>query len=241
MTTTLDFDARSGRLRVDRASFEKLVAAQQLGPAAAGSATETTPQHLRARAGLDTVLHHLCEFHVTVATSNTIQAHDGWIGDTAAAVLLQRPEDVYDFITIDPQFVPALLARVVRLGPRKPAKDRGPASSPAELVDRLFDEAAPTRASAFGELALPGITWVWSVTLVWSTGSEETVTRQVVAADGAGGPYLLAAGDGDLTWTPVQARLLWLAFDELLFDAGSEAVQPVAGLDQLGKPLPTIG
>ncbi|GEM_PF-4886580 len=241
MTTTLDFDARSGRLRVDRASFEKLVAAQQLGPGAAGDPTESTPQHLVARAGLDTVLHHLCEFHVAVATSHTIQAHDGWIGDKAAAVLLQRPEDLYDFVTIDPQFVPALLARVVRLGPRKPTDERGPASSPAGLVDRLFDESAPTRAAAFADLGLPGITWVWSVTLVWSTGSGETVTRQVVAADGAGGPYLLVPADGDLSWTPVQARLLWLAFNQLLFDVGGEAVQPVAGLDQLDKPLPTIG
>lgn len=222
MTTT--FDTKTGALRVDADGFDELVAAAAARPA--GATADGPLADPRVRAGLAAVVQPVCRLHVEIATRNTIQSHRAWVDDDAATFLMQTPTPSFVVNVVQPQFVPAVLATVCRLGPRR-VGDRDVVRVPATTADRLFDPSEAVRAQAFAELAIDGSKWVQRVTATWPTPDGAAGGRGVVALDGDCGVYLLVPEEGAVALAPSSASDVWLHYVGLLPQDGEYAVGPV--------------
>lgn len=147
--TAMALDERTGRVTLDGAAFDRLIALAR-GEAASGpdlAELRGVAAHPAVAAGLSAVLQPVCTLRVGLTDAGGIaRAGEGWIGAQAAALLLDRPEGSRDLITVQPAFVPAVVARVVRLGPR-PLEHPGPACTwRAEMSWTGRDGAAAGRA-----------------------------------------------------------------------------------------------
>lgn len=214
--TTIDLDAGTARLRIDAGSFELLVAAcseeglatsaDAAGLRAAGVLTEQGP-HRSLRPGLSAVLGPTCQLRATVAGAETSLLHQGWVTPSAAALLLEVHQGVYDFVTLPPDLVPVSLARMVRLGPRRVGA-REPVLLPDGMIDDLWHEDAGRRREALGLLGGAKGRWAWRAEMVWPTSDGRLEGTWVAAVDGPDGLYLVE-GDGGGTLRPSTASEAW--------------------------------
>jgi hypothetical protein len=144
--TPVRFDPETATLRLDRATFEALVAhaAQPAGNASppaelqAVGALREGRYHPALEQGLDAVLNPVCRLQVRLVNPDGREDHcDGWVAGHAAAFLLPVKGELWEFVVVHPSFVPDGLARIVGLGPRRRAPTARPVALRAELVDEL--------------------------------------------------------------------------------------------------------
>lgn len=116
------FDDRTGRLTLDQAAFDRLVAMAR-GEALANADLEAAGAvrrgvlHPALAAGLRAVIEPVCRLRVTLS-DGAQKRGDGWVRGDAAALLLDRADGARDLHTIHPTLLPAAIARLVSLGPR---------------------------------------------------------------------------------------------------------------------------
>lgn len=238
----IEFDPATGRLRLTAAEFEQLVHHSAPGsshPAdlvAAGALTDDGPHPLLA-AGLAAVRTPLCRILVQVVGDAGSHLHQGWVSLQAAAFLLRVREDRYDFLTTGPDFTPAAIARVLRLGPRG-VPPGPPLSSPTSLLEALFADDRSTRREAIAELteqeesdAASERRWQASRVVVGWTGPDgDPAGRDLTMVRTARGTRVTEFPDpaADVVlWAPVTSSELWRAIVGLLPD-DAEVAAPVA-------------
>jgi hypothetical protein len=239
---TVAFDTRTGRLRLDQATFDSLVAwargAAEPGPGLhelreAGAIQNGVP-HPAVWPGLQAVTEPTCRLQLASMDDRGQQrSGEGWVSSEAVALLLDVPDGMRELITVHPAFLPMAIARVVRLGPHpRPGSD--PLHLPRDVYDGLFATDAPERVRAVERLRAGASTdpplldvveqlvsgpWrLWAVTLSWTTPEGEPTIRamQVVATDA--GLCLVDTGGQDSTLWPTTATGVWRRLTLLLPD-----------------------
>lgn len=207
MTAAIAFDERTGRLRVDQATFDRLVAWAAGGadepPGADLAALRDAGAMLRGAAhpalapGLLAVTRPVCRLRLRLTDEHGVtSAGDGWIRPDAASLLLDLPAGMRDFVTVHPSFLPAAIARVVRLGPR-PRVRSGPVRMPAE--------------------GMTGGAWrVWRAEMAWAGPGVRR--REVHVADGREGLLLVELDGEEAVLRPTTPTAVWRLLIRLLPD-----------------------
>jgi hypothetical protein len=211
-------------------------------PAAGGGA------HPALAPGLRAVAQPVCRLRVTVTDPpGGLKAGDGWIDPHTAALLLDLPQptksaphhptpdgdfagtpgpsELRDFLALPPDFLPAAIARLVRLGPRPRARPE-PVPLRAEPVDGLdaADPAVRTRAvAALGEALeqqrLGGPWRAWRAGTTWSGRDGAGLGRRAVQVVDAEPGLFLAESDGEYaTLWPTTPTAVWRLLVRLLPD-----------------------
>jgi hypothetical protein len=119
---TVHFDTDTGRLRLDQDAFQTLAAwaggRSRKDPGlddlrAAGVVRRGTP-HPALVPGLDAVAHPVCRLSLTMRDgAGRVESGEGWVNGGAAALLLDLPDGLREFVAVHPTFLPAALARIV--------------------------------------------------------------------------------------------------------------------------------
>lgn len=206
---TVALDPTTARLRLDAGSFETLVAAcVEEGVASSGEAAalraagvlDGSGPHRVLRPALGAVLAPACQLRMTVDGRSTSAVHQGWVSPTVAALLLDVGGGAYDFLAVPPDFLPASLARVARLGPRRVGPRSPRPMGPGGLGDLT-------------ELGGDGA-WSWRVECTWPdpTGGARGVSLSAV--DGPEGLWLVDEEAG--VAHPTAATAVWLLLATLL-------------------------
>ncbi|WP_163573223.1 hypothetical protein [Fodinicola feengrottensis] len=152
------FDAESGRLRLDDDSFETLSQWAHGQPTAgdvaplrqAGVIDRSRRPHEKLLPGLLAVSEPVCTVEITVE-GEKLETGRGWVCAEAAALLLDLPGGLKEFVTVHPSFLPAALARIVRLGPR-PRISALPLQIPHSTLDQLLSPEPEVRSSTVEKL-----------------------------------------------------------------------------------------
>ena len=121
----VDFAPDAGRLRLDLEAFDALVAGGGVDAVAylrdagllEGDAVHHTV-HPAIRPAVEAARAPVCVVDVAVAGTQGSTEHRMWLAPAAAACLLHVSDGMYQVFVVDPTRVPALVAKVVRLGPR---------------------------------------------------------------------------------------------------------------------------
>ena len=237
---TVHFDTDTGRLRLDQDAFQTLAAwaggRSRKDPGlddlrTAGVVRRGTP-HPALVPGLDAVANPVCRLSLTMRDgAGRVESGEGWVNGGAAALLLDLPDGLREFVAVHPTFLPAALARIVQLGPR-PRIDAEPLQVTTEMVDQLTDpdparrqaavaslaEAAPTAENAAGLRALgSGPRRRTVLTAHWQAPGGTAGVRGIHLLDTEAGLWLLEAGPvgGAVAW-PTTPTAVWRAFVVLL-------------------------
>jgi hypothetical protein len=205
--TAVAFDDRTGRLRLDQPTFDRLVAwslgdeEAAAGPALAAlrelGAVRPGAAHPALAPGLLAVTEPVCRLRLRLVDERGRASEgDGWVRADAASLLLDLPAGLRDFVTVHPAFVPAALARVVRLGPR-PRVRSGPVRVPAERLGA-------------------GDWRVWRAEMTWAGPGVRR--REVHVADGADGLRLVDLDGDEAVLRPTTPTAVWRLLVRLLPD-----------------------
>lgn len=237
---TVRFDARSGRLQLDEDAAGSLLAwvtGAEPGPAVtelhdAGVIVAGRPHHSLEPA-LKALNEPVCQLELALhCSTGTHHCGSGWVAAEAAALLLDLPEDgMRELITVHPTFLPAGLARVVRLGPRRRTSSE-PLHLPSQLFDALLcDDPASRRRAADGLSdgvvdpgtrsafqALSAGPWCrWHVDVSWRAAPDRPGGRRlsVLDAPDAGLWWVEPAPESTTLW-PCTPTSIWRALTVLL-------------------------
>jgi len=240
----VEFDGRTGRVRLTQATFDRLVAwSRGEGPAdggdvaalrEAGALAGEGPAHPALAAGLRAVTEPVCRLRLTL-TDATGGAHagDGWVRGDAAALLLDLPGDSAgrrDLLAFHPSFLPAAIARTVRLGPRPGGASGPPVRLAADALEDLLSADPARRGAAAARVPnvltrtaaerLAAATWrVWRAGMTWTGAGGAPAGREVRVADGGEEGLFLVESDGERgTLRPSTPTAVWRLLIRLLPD-----------------------
>jgi hypothetical protein len=244
---TVRFDPDTARLRLDPGAFDALCArisdsgepADQLrieelrncGVLRGGAPHPTLAE------GLDAVAEPVCRLrirdHRRYQDAWRVDEGDGWIGEESAALLLDLPDGLREFITVPVMFIPEALARVVEWVPRPVPPGpplRVPSSVPEGLVSpdpasreqaayRLTNataaatmpagfEGSPRRAA---EQLLAGLRRYWEAVMSWEPAPGAVAERALRVFDSDSGMWLVEPEAMEVTLRPVTPTALWRA------------------------------
>ncbi len=230
----IDFNTETGHLRLNADEFELLVdatsgiakAKRSKALNEAGVFDPDVGPHRALALGLSAVLASMCQGQLLVGGPRNTQLHQVWMNAGAAAMLMEVEPAIYEFVTIAPGFMPAALARICRLGPRRdqPVDDIALSKRTANGLwsedDKARGEAAREITSSAGlspgwrETLADETWWTWDATVIWNGGKDGRTLRVL---DSAAGTY--AFDDGALQ--PTSATQIWRAITRL-FPADGE-------------------
>lgn len=242
MTQVL-FEPEIGRLRLDRETFGTLAdwaaGVHTVGPALgelrAAGVINDGQAHATVAPGLAAVGSPVCRLRIDMLDCDgAAETAEAWVsGEPAAGMLLPLPNELTEFITLTPVFLPVLLARFVELGPRprllaQPVRatenqiarlttgDRDAAV--AELVDGVPDEL--TR-NVVTDLASE-LRRYWAIRASWESSRGELTGRMVRVLDTAAGLWLLQSQEDpqrevETIW-PTTPTTVWRYITRLLPD-----------------------
>ena len=205
-------------LRLTPDEFEELVASR----AAPGSAGDHEPaRHTEALAA---VAAPMALLRLWVAGPDRASLHQLWCSGGTTGVLLHVRDDTYELHAIATSFVPALLARITRLGPRR-TRATGDVPVSAAWIEAVMDAEIDGRHSAWEELQAasnPGLRdavragslWAWTLDCAWPAAEDEPGQRRLVVVDGAAGTWI---HDGHAL-VPASAREVWRVLTRILPD-----------------------
>jgi len=198
----VDVDEDTGRVRVDTEAFDALVASATGARGPGGPVAD-----LLASGAVDPLLSAVrapsVRWWVTVAGEEKVRRHEGWATSGVAALRLAVTADEHQLVAVEPQFVPAGLARVVHLGPRKVGA-RTPRTVPGVTARDLFDADERRRTRALRALE---VSFAWSLAVDGDRGRAD-----VTVVDGPLGPFLVTdvgTGSPAVELRPVSPTQLW--------------------------------
>ena len=139
---TVLFDTATGRLRLDRASVDALLAwvdggapaPEAMAALTAAGVVDSGGPHPVLLPVLDAITEPVCRLRLE---RDGQPFATGWATVGGAAVLLPLPDDLLELIGLHPSFVPAALARLIGLGPRR-RHDGDPWQVPSAVLDALL-------------------------------------------------------------------------------------------------------
>jgi len=204
--TVVRFDAANGRLHLDQAAFDQLVAVARgegAGPDAAvlreAGVVQGDGLHPAVAEALRAVTEPVCRLRLALTDAgDRLKTGDGWLRAEAAALLLDLPDPgLRDLVTVPADLVPAAIARVVRLGPR-PRPEPEPLAIGAAPVSGLLAAERDERRRAAEALArvVPGPWRAWRAQMAWHDPRVGLTGRAVQVVDAAPGMFL-AVSDGE--------------------------------------------
>lgn len=192
--TALDFDPDTGRLRLRSEDFASLVAA------ATGMASSTPEQaplfvdghpHAAIAPALQAIGTPTCALVLRTADPAGVALHRGWIDPEVAALFLDVAETVGELVTVATDHVPAALARILGLGPRR-GEDQ-PSTVDVTVLDRAFSSDPQDRAAAATEI-LGDQPERWRLSVIeaaWTNTAGEPAGRALALADSPNGLFHL--------------------------------------------------
>ena len=204
--------------RVTPDEFEELVASYA-DHGARGNAAQS--HHAEALAA---VAAPMAMLRLRVAGPDRASLHQVWCSGAVSAVLLHVRDDTYELHTIATPFVPALLGRVTRLGPRRTRAHEDIPVSPG-WIDAVMSADIDGRAPAWQELraapnpdlreaAQAGSLWAWTVDCAWPAPDDQPGQRRLAVVDGTAGTWI----HDDSTLVPASAREVWRVLTRILPD-----------------------
>lgn len=162
-----------------------------------------------------------------VSNRDGVAVHRAWLTPDAVALLLAVREDLHDLLTVPPDALPGLLARTVRIGPRKdPA--RGRRAVPPGAADDLVHTDPHRRAAAFEAAGAGDRHFAWRLQTVWPDDAtpDGLSGRGLAVLDGPDGMFSVeeddTGGHGEVL-VPTTASQVWRAFTSLLPVVGAPA------------------
>lgn len=213
---TVEFAPETGHLRLSRTDFDRLVtltgndALHRAGVLTAGTPHPAIAADLRAVA--DAHRHLTLE----LVDEQGRKHGDGWIADHDAVLLFDTTDGLCEFVGLPVALIPAAVARLVGLQPRRQADD-----APHHLSREQYEALLPGRPVRIDEnrgglaAALSSGRWRhWSVTR--STRTGETTDLQVL--DTEAGWYLCTTSDTEAVITPTDATAIWRRLTQLPSD-----------------------
>ncbi|MGH3503114.1 MAG: hypothetical protein ACRDQA_19800 [Nocardioidaceae bacterium] len=229
---TVLFEEETGRLRLDRPSFDALVAiAAGIEPPAEGAERVRDAGIVRG-----TIIHpgiapgivaaESAVAHASLAMhddSGTVIGAEIWIGTESAAYLMTTSSDLLELITTGPAFFPVSVARIVGLGPR-PRPALTPWRMPVELVEQLVatDAAERTRAAEtvaasiddpttreFLDQVVEGPFWYWALQVEWAPATGHDPGRSLHIIDTQKGLAILSLSEDRIAVDPITPTAVW--------------------------------
>jgi hypothetical protein len=184
--------------------------------------------------GLIAVGEPLCTVEISIEDADRgVESGRGWVSDDAAALLLELPGGLHEFVTVHPSFLPAALARIVRLGPR-PRVATVPLQVRNALLDQLLSPDESIRSVAVEELIaeIPaaereltvaaaealgsGPRHRWHVRIEWTAPDGSLGGRGVRVLDTAAGLWLTEPTVGVSVAWPATPTAVWRTLISLL-------------------------
>ncbi|GAA1667865.1 hypothetical protein GCM10009765_16530 [Fodinicola feengrottensis] len=233
------FDAESGRLRLDDDSFETLSqwahgqpTAGDVAPLRQAGVIDRGRPHEKLLPGLLAVSEPVCTVEITVE-GEKLETGRGWVCAEAAALLLDLPGGLKEFVTVHPSFLPAALARIVRLGPR-PRISALPLQIPHSTLDQLLSPEPEVRSSTVEKLIVDapagereptaaaatalgsGLRQQWRVRVEWAGPDGSPGGRGVRVLDTEAGLWLMEPSVGLAVIWPTTPTAIWRALVCLL-------------------------
>lgn len=227
--TQVVFEPDTGRLRLDRATFDTLAdwaagnetAGPAMGDLRATGVIDVGRPHSAVAAGLDAVTHPACLLRADLhQRDGDAETGEVWVSRRpAAGLLLPLPDGMAEFITMGPTFLPVVVARFVELGPR-PRLPAGPVPAGEELLAALTTADPRGRDAAVAELARdapdestrqavtavgPELQRDWCTCATWTAPGGDRVGRILRVLDTTAGLWL-ARPQRDPT---AQAETIW--------------------------------
>lgn len=190
-------DERTGRVRCDDESLDALLRDPSSWPA-------SLVADERSHAALGAIGGALAEGRVVIGGMKAVLDHRFWIAPGAAAFFLSLGDGSGDLVGVAPTLVPARLARLVGLGPRRIDGERSPEPVDPDLLVDALHASELRRSSA---LAALGARRAWRLDLRGSAG-DPVAERTMTVLDGDRGYWLVADGTPPHL-APSTATVLW--------------------------------
>lgn len=257
--STILFDARTGRLRLDRPAFDTLLGwATGRRPDgrdelhAAGLIDDDGTPVPVIRAGVGAIVDPVCQLVLRTqdATGRQLR-HEGWVSTAAASLLLTPTDEIglYELASMHPSFLPEAIARLVLLGSRPRAAGAGPVLLDVGTVDDLTGPDTGRRAAAADRLIATGraaedrqaarslgdgILSRWEAVMTWDPARGSAGRRAMHVIDTARGMWLLEPAGTNLLVSPATPTAIWRLLTTLL--PGDHELDPLRRPD-LGNGL----
>lgn len=226
--TAVQFDPAGGRLRVDQAAFELLVEIARGGEGAGlavavlrdAGVVQEGGLHPLAAGAMRSVAAPVCRLRLDLTgEEGRPKAGDGWLAPDGTALLLDLPDEgLRDLVSVPTDLVPAVIARLVRLGPRPQPKPEAltVASGPvARLLAADPDERQ--RAAAALAAAVPMNGWrTWMAQMAWHDPRGSLTGRAVQVIDAEPGLFLVDDDGEWVTLWPTTPTAVWRLLTLLL-------------------------
>ncbi|MGZ4488206.1 MAG: hypothetical protein ACXVW1_09775 [Nocardioides sp.] len=206
----------SGRVRLDAASFEVLAAwdqdhrPEEVRPLKVAGVLTPRGRPADDLAGtLATVRAPLCSLRVAVGGASGWLLHQAWLGLEGASLLLDLGDGRYDLFGTLPETVPAVVGRVVRLGPRR-ATERAVHEVATTDLEALWQDDRARRAQALDHLGGQDERWAFRAEMTWPTDRLRLSGRNVTAMAGSEGWWLARSESDEVSMLiPTTPTALW--------------------------------
>lgn len=237
--TAVHFDSHTGRLRLDERTFDTLTRWAQ-GVDDSGSAmadlreagvVERDRPHPKLTASLAAIRDPVCRLRFDMTDQDGHEeAGEGWIASGCAALLLDLPRGLRELVSLNPTFLPAGLARIVRLGPR-PRQPEASVELRAARFDELLAAEPDVRRGAAEALRVDGLAagthdwlellvaapWsVWKAETAWSAPGGTSASRALRVADTQGGLLRIDTRLDTVALAPTTPTAVWRELTLLL-------------------------
>lgn len=219
------FDRQTGQLRLDRVSFDAMLAlAAGAEPPAVGlektrdaGVVDGTSVHPIVRPAMAAAADPTAVARLEMRSDEgTVIVAECWVAPNAATYLVGAPDDSLELISTAPGFFPVSIARLVGLSPR-PRTAFQPWRMPIEMVDETFSDDIGRRRDATTPVAnatdddatqryvdalTNGPWWYWNLGVQWPAAPGNDGARSLHVVDTQTGMAILSLSDGRIAVDP---------------------------------------
>lgn len=233
------FDPESGKLSLDRVSFDALLAlaggteppTRGLGQLREAGAVQGTSIHPNLRTAVGaasdpTVIGRLEMLNEQGASV----AAECWVGGGYATYLVGPPDGQLEVVTTPAPSFPISIARLVGLSPR-PRATFQPWRMPMEMVDETFSADVQRRriarsdidrstddadTRAFADLLERGPWWYWKLAVHWPAAENSDGARSLHIVDTQRGMAIMRLDDERITVDPITPTEVFVLLTAIL-------------------------
>lgn len=213
--TTVEFQPETGHLRLDRETFDQIArwyagppgperGAAAPAPLSAAGAVDpggelAAPIELALRAVVGAICRLTIEIRRPGEPTAAVEQGSGWVNGDAATLLLPLPDGRYELGMVHPSFLPAMLLRVLQVGPRPRLGASGPLSVDPAQLDQLTSGNRD-----------------WRVRATWRPARDSAGVRAIRVLDTADGLWLVESDQRGAVLFPTTATAVFRALVGLL-------------------------